>query len=271
MAFLVQRALPILMLLLGCGASVLAQGPRGPKPVENKTLENLLHEHAEATPVGTVSRPQSSSTEPAITAAWERYEKVTRAASAGLLQQIEKDLQRARPLSDGNATAGLEASKKAFVEHGSLPSTLNTGLRNARREVETAYRDASRMLHEQYETTAAALRKASHEEDADALMQEWALLHNMLELAQGTQLDSTWKHSIANGQSLEITLYSNGTINAPDGPDTWSLKGTTLVIRWQNPEAPGGAWVDTCDVAEHGGTYLGTNQLGTPISGVRLP
>ena len=100
---------------------------------------------------------------------------------------------------------------------------------------------------------------------------EWTLLQNALDLAKEPQFDSTWKHSITNGPSAEITLYSNGSINAPDGPDTWSLKGTTLVIRWQNPEAPGGAWVDTCEVSPHAGSYSGTNQLGTRISGTRVP
>jgi hypothetical protein len=274
------RVVPILMLLLGCSPAVFAQDRRGPKPVgnkgiENKTLENLLQQHAEATPVGTVSRPQRTSTVPAITAAWERYDEAIRTASAGLLKRIEKDLQRAKSQPDDNATAGLEAAKHAFVERGSLPSMLDTGLGNARRGAETAYRDAASVLRQQYATTAATLRTSNQTEEADALVQEWTLLQNTLELTQGSQqgpqLDSTWKHSIANGQSAEITLYSNGTINSPDGPDTWSLKGTTLIIRWKNPDAPGGEWVDTCDVAEHGGTYSGTNQLGTRISGVRVP
>ena len=97
------------------------------------------------------------------------------------------------------------------------------------------------------------------------------MLQNSLDLAKEPQLDSTWKHSITNGPSAEISLYSNGSINSPDGPDTWSLSGTTLVIRWQNPEAPGGAWVDTCEVSRHAGSYSGTNQLGTRIAGTRVP
>jgi hypothetical protein len=260
------RAVPILMLLLGCGPGAYAQERRGPT-----TLENLLHEPAEATPIGTLARPQSGTPDPAIAAAWTKYDTAIRAASASLLQRIERDLQRAKRQADAHASAGLEAAKKAFVEQGGLPSMLNTGLVKARRDAETAYRDAAGMLRKQYENASATLRKANQTEEAEAVDQEWTLLQNMLELAQGPQLDSTWKHSIANGQSAEITLYSNGTINAPDGPDTWSLKGTTLIIRWKNPEAPGGEWVDTCDVSEHGGSYSGTNQLGTGISGIRVP
>jgi hypothetical protein len=262
----VPRAVPILLLLLGCGPAACAQERRGPT-----TLENLLHEPAEAMPIGTLARPQAGTTHPVITAAWAKYDTAIRTASASLLQRIERDLQRAKRQADAQASAGLEAVKKAFVEQGGLPSMLNMGLGTARRDAETGYRDAAGMLRQQYEAAAATLRKANQTEEADAVVQEWALLQNMLELAQGAQLDSTWKHSIANGQSAEITLYSNGTINAPDGPDTWSLKGTTLIIRWKNPEAPGGEWVDTCNVSEHGGSYAGTNQLGTGISGVRVP
>jgi hypothetical protein len=263
-------AVPILALtaivLLEGGAGIRAQERRGPT-----TLENLLQEHAEATPHGTVARPQHGSTHPTIAAAWERYEKAIRAASADLLKRIEKDARRAKPQSDAEATAGLEAARKAFVERGSLPSMLDAGLKTARRDAETAYRDAAAALRQQYDKATANLRKSDRAEEAEALVQEWALLHNVFELAKDPQLDSTWTHSIANGPSADITLYSNGTIHSPDGPDTWSLTGTTLVIRWKNADAPGGEWVDTCEVSAHAGSYSGTNQLGTRITGTRVP
>ena len=258
--------LPPLLLGFGRGVPACAQERRGPK-----TLENLLQEHAEVTPHGTVARPHHGSTDPAIAAAWKQYDGTIRAASASLLKRIDQDLRQAKPTTDADATAGLEAAKKAFVERGSLPSMLDAGLKNARRDAETAYHDAALALRQQYDTAAAKLRKTGDPEEAEALVQEWTLLQNALELVKDPQFDSTWKHSITNGPSAEIALYSNGSINAPDGPDTWSLNGTTLVIRWQNPEAPGGAWVDTCEVSPHAGSYSGTNQLGTPISGTRIP
>jgi hypothetical protein len=270
------RVLPILILLLACGQVSRAQDRRGPtlgkKPPANKTLENLLDEHAEVPPQGTVARPHGGSTDPAITTAWEQYDAAVRAASARLLARIEKDLQRAtRPPSDAEATAGLEAAQKAFLDHGCLPTLLDTALRAPRRDAEAAYRDAALALQHQYEKAATNLRKTAHDEEADALVQEWSLLQSSLKLAEEPQLDSIWKHSITDGPSAKIMLYSNGTINSPEGPDTWSLTGTTLVIRWQNPDAPGGAWVDTCEVSDHGGAYSGTNQLGTRISGTRVP
>ena len=272
----VPRVLPILILLLACGPVGRAQDRRGPtlgkNPPGNKTLENLLEEHAEVTPQGTVTRPRGGSTDPAINAAWDRYDAAVLAASARLLERIQKDLQRAtRPPSDADATAGLEAAKKAFLDQGCLPTLLDTGLSAPRRDAEAAYRDAALALQHQYEKAVTNLRTTAHREEADALVQEWSLLQNSLELAKEPQLDSTWKHSITDGPSAKIMLYSNGTINSPEGPDTWRLIGTTLVIRWQNPDAPGGAWVDTCEVSDHGGAYSGTNQLGTRISGTRVP
>ena len=263
----VPRTVPILLLmLLGGVPCTFAQERRGPT-----TLENLLDAPAEAIPQGTLSRPQEGSTDPLIHDAWERYEKAVRAASAGMLQRIGEDTRRASPSSNADAAAGLEAARKGFVEQGRLPSVLDAGLRDARREAETAYRNAAVALRQQYDAAAAHLRKAGHSDEAEVVTQEWDLLQNALDLAKGPQLDSTWTHSIANGQSAEITLYSNGTINAPDGPDRWTLTGTTLVIRWQNPDAPGGEWIDTCDVSRHAGSYAGTNQLGTRISGKRVP
>jgi len=258
--------LPPLLLGFGRGVPACAQERRGPT-----TLENLLQEHAEVTPHGTVARPHHGSTDPVIAAAWKQYDGAIRAASASLLERIDQDLRQAKPTTDADATAGLEAARKAFVEQGSLPSMLDAGLRSARLDAEAAYLDAALALRRQYDTTTAKLRKTDDSEEAEALVREWTLLQNALELAKEPQLDSTWKHSITNGPSAEISLYSNGSINAPDGPDTWSLNGTTLVIRWQNPEAPGGAWVDTCEVSPNAGSYSGTNQLGTRISGTRIP
>lgn len=266
--------LPVLLcLLLGTPfvTRLFAQEKRGPK-----TLENLLDASAEVTPHGTLSRPPGGSGEPEIDEAWRRYEKSVRAASAGLLKRLapggtKADRAPSKPPSPTDAAAGREAARKGFVEQGRLPSILDTGLRSVRQETEKAYADAAAALRMQYDRVAAGLRQQGHADEAAAITDEWTLLQHVLDLTAEPQLDSTWKHSIENGPSAEIALYSNGTINAPDGPDTWTLKGTTLVIRWKNPEAPGGEWIDTCEVAPHGGSYAGRNQLGTRISGTRVP
>ena len=77
---------------------------------------------------------------------------------------------------------------------------------------------------------------------------------------------ATWEHQVA-GKSATIKLYSNGRINDPAGKNTWAQKGNTLTLRWPNPKAPGGAWVDTCKISADGKTFAGHNQNGTASAG----
>ena len=72
-----------------------------------------------------------------------------------------------------------------------------------------------------------------------------------------------WKHLGTN----IITLYSNGKINNPSGVHTWSRVGNTLTLRWKDPKAPGGYWIDTCTISRDGQTFKGRNQLRRPITG----
>lgn len=84
---------------------------------------------------------------------------------------------------------------------------------------------------------------------------------------------ATWAHEVGPRRQVKqstIKLYSNGRINAPDGPATWTLTGTRLTLRWPNPAAPGGAWEDDCTLSPDGKTYLGRNQRGVRISGVKV-
>jgi hypothetical protein len=40
-----------------------------------------------------------------------------------------------------------------------------------------------------------------------------------------------------------------------------------LTLRWPNPIAPGGVWVDVCPVSVDGSTYSGKNQSKMRIAG----
>lgn len=64
-----------------------------------------------------------------------------------------------------------------------------------------------------------------------------------------------------------VVLFSNGRINDPNGKNSWIIAKRSLLLRWVNPEAPGGAWVDKCKISVDGKTYNGTNQQGATISG----
>lgn len=80
---------------------------------------------------------------------------------------------------------------------------------------------------------------------------------------------ATWEHRVVGRDAKPgtLTLYSNGKINDPDGKETWARQGNTLTLRWPNPKAPGGAWVDTCTISPDGKTYTGRNQAGANVAG----
>jgi len=241
------------------------------KPAAPRTLENLLDGEQQVVPEGTLTRALLSSASPAIDTAWKEYDAAVQAASAKLLKAIDAKKRRSQGRRDEDTVAVMDAAAKGLTERGVLPSSVDGSLRAERAAAVQAYRDAGDKLAKRYETVIAELREDDKPGDASVIADEWSLLANQLEFASQPQIDSVWRHSITNGPSADITLYTNGTINAPDGPDTWTLKGSTLTIRWKNPEAPGGEWVDTCELAEQGGGYAGKNQLGTRITGKRVP
>jgi hypothetical protein len=79
-------------------------------------------------------------------------------------------------------------------------------------------------------------------------------------------------HQATNGGKqllrAEFKLFSNGRINSPDSGSSWTRQGRILTMRWQNPEAPGGAWVDIATLSEDGRSFKGRNQVGTEITGL---
>ncbi len=241
------------------------------KPTAPRTLENLLDREQKVVPEGTLTRPLLSSASSAIDTAWKQYDAAVAEATAKLLKAIDAKQRKAKARRDDDAAALMNAAAEAITQRGILPSVVDPSLRAERAAAWKSYRDAGAKLATRYETVIAELREDDKPADAGVIADEWTLLGNQLEFTDQPQVDSVWRHSIANGPSADITLYTNGAINAPDGPDTWTLKGATMTIRWKNPEAPGGEWVDTCELAEQGGSYAGKNQLGTRITGRRMP
>ncbi len=78
-----------------------------------------------------------------------------------------------------------------------------------------------------------------------------------------------WQHS--PGTPAERTFGPDGAIVA-DGRKlgSWTLNGFTLVLTWPNPKAPGGAWLDRCELLQDGRRYEGRNQVGGQIGGVKV-
>jgi arabinan endo-1,5-alpha-L-arabinosidase len=77
-----------------------------------------------------------------------------------------------------------------------------------------------------------------------------------------------WQHSVNFDTGDTISLLPEGTINRGTR-NTWRLRGSSLQLRWYRDDAPGGVWVDDCFVSPDGSWYVGRNQQGTIIRGVR--
>jgi hypothetical protein len=232
---------------------------RGPK-----TLEDLLAAAETVRPEGTLTRPLTGSDRRAVDKAWQAYDAAVQAATTRLQSAIDERLADASTQGNAEAVAAFELVKEAFVRRGALPSVCVPALRKEAAAAREAYKSAAVALEKEYQSGFGEAGMAA------ASKAEWTLLAASLDLTDEPQFDSEWEHVIAGREAATITFYSNGTIGSPDAPHTWTLKGDVLTIRWQNPEAPGGAWIDTCELAKHGGTYAGRNQLGTGISGKRV-
>jgi len=79
-----------------------------------------------------------------------------------------------------------------------------------------------------------------------------------------------WQHRVGDGPPVEHRFFANGRINNANGTAIWTINGRILVMRWPNPDAPGGAWVDTCTVSGDGLTYTGRNQNDLVITGNKI-
>jgi hypothetical protein len=88
--------------------------------------------------------------------------------------------------------------------------------------------------------------------------------------ATGPSIVATWQHRVGDGPPVEHRFFANGRINNANGTATWTINGSILVMRWPNPDAPGGAWVDTCTVSGDGLTYTGRNQNDLVITGNKI-
>ena len=77
-----------------------------------------------------------------------------------------------------------------------------------------------------------------------------------------------WKHWLNYDSPQEIELMADGSIRGGDG-GKWQADDGMLELRWPNAEAPGGLWIDRCILAPDGRSYVGRNQTGMVIRGVR--
>jgi hypothetical protein len=71
---------------------------------------------------------------------------------------------------------------------------------------------------------------------------------------------STWEHKAGRNPPSTVVLWSNGHLNKPDGPGTWSKNGLHLRFKWPR-------FVDNLTLSPDLRSYHGKNQKGTRITG----
>jgi arabinan endo-1,5-alpha-L-arabinosidase len=80
-----------------------------------------------------------------------------------------------------------------------------------------------------------------------------------------------WRHSVDFVPEDDIALLPGGAIGDPGTGATWRLAGAMLHLRWPRPDAPGGAWEEECSLSPDVRWFVGRNQRGGVVRGVRTP
>jgi arabinan endo-1,5-alpha-L-arabinosidase len=79
-----------------------------------------------------------------------------------------------------------------------------------------------------------------------------------------------WIHQAQFAQPMLIELRRDGTIAGERSQGKWQLKGDKLILNWARQDEPGAYWTDTVQLAYKGRYYVGRNQSGMVIRGMRL-
>ncbi len=78
----------------------------------------------------------------------------------------------------------------------------------------------------------------------------------------------TWScKGLSFNASFVWKLYSNGKINDPNGASTWSLEQSGMTLHIHTPQAPGGVWIDSCEIGVAGQYFKAKNQRNATYEG----
>jgi hypothetical protein len=146
-------------------------------------------------------------------------------------------------------------------------ATLRRNLETANQRREQKQLAEAKRQESELQALAAARRATA---DAIAAKTQSAPKDKKHELTEA-DVAGPWRHKAGDAWPQEITLHPNGKINDPNGQNTWSMKtrgrNHSLELRWADPRAPGGFWIDTCSLDPEGRIYQGHNQQNMFISG----
>ena len=78
-----------------------------------------------------------------------------------------------------------------------------------------------------------------------------------------------WRLSVDYQNEREIYLNDNGHINEKNSPNTWDLRASNLTLKWSPKNGKDKVFVDDCIVSPDGRYFVGRNQYGAVISGIK--
>lgn len=79
-----------------------------------------------------------------------------------------------------------------------------------------------------------------------------------------------WWHQVDFGDVDALEFRANGTAVHGEDQGRWEAKGDDLVVRWPKRGQPNQFWIDRLTLAYGGGYYVGRNDTGVVIRGIRV-
>ena len=92
---------------------------------------------------------------------------------------------------------------------------------------------------------------------------------NEKKISERKSLAGKWIHQADFADTEEITLVPDGSIVAGKRTGKWEVKGELLIMKWPKLENKNEIWVDQLQVSYKGNYYVGRNQAGIVIRGIR--
>lgn len=200
----------------------------------------------------------------ALEPAREKYTRALNETDSKLLKDFDKTIENTTkqklPTEQKLALLDtLKAEKKRFEERNFIPMSelMFPFLPVYFQSMQTA----ESQLRKSYSVEIEKALKAKNEQVVKDLRSD-------LERTIAPKVVARWRHQAGIGPGSIMVLYSNGKIGSPDSQNTWTLsKDGSITLRWPNPTAPGGAWLDVCKITPNGLNYNGANQKKVKITG----
>ncbi len=86
--------------------------------------------------------------------------------------------------------------------------------------------------------------------------------------AKGT-VEGEWTQQVDFGDTGELFLEGSGVARLGENHGHWDLNGQVLVIKWPKLDTPGESWTDTLTVDDSKQCFVGRNQAGVVIRGIK--